>query len=200
MSKKSESKEQENTEAELAETMVLQDGEAGEPSGEAAAELLGVEDLQQALDAAQAQAEENWSKFVRASAELDNVRKRNTRDVENARRFGIENFAAEVLATVDSLEMGLEVGTEASVETLLEGKKATLKQLQAAMEKFGVVEILPAGEPFDPELHEAMSVQPSDTAEPGSVLTVVQKGYLLNGRLLRPARVVVAKAPDSDDD
>ena len=94
--------------------------------------------------------------------------------------------------------MGLEAGASASVESLLEGKSATLKLLRGAMEKFDIQAIEPEGEPFDPQLHEAMTMQPSDTAEPGSVLAVIQKGYVLNGRLLRPARVVVASAPDSN--
>ena len=91
--------------------------------------------------------------------------------------------------------MALETGSKAPAESLLEGGRATLKQLQTAMEKFGVTVIAPEGEPFNPELHEAMSMQDSTTAEPGSVLFVVQRGYQLNGRLLRPARVIVAKEP-----
>jgi molecular chaperone GrpE len=198
MSEKNGDKDQEATAAELAETMVLPEGAAMQQGETLATEAMTAEALAEALGEATAKAEEHWSKFLRVSAELDNVRKRATRDVENARRFGIENFAAEVLATVDSLEMGLEAGGDASAETLLEGKKATLKQLQAALEKFGVVEVSPAGEPFDPEVHEAISMQPSDSAEPGSIVAVVQKGYLLNGRLLRPARVVVAQEPADD--
>jgi molecular chaperone GrpE len=91
--------------------------------------------------------------------------------------------------------MALETGSQAPAETLLEGGRATLKQLQAIMGKYGVTVISPEGEPFNPELHEAMSVQESATAEPDSVLLVVQRGYQLNGRLLRPARVIVAREP-----
>ncbi len=150
-----------------------------------------------ALAGAEAAAEESRAKYLRAAAELENQRKRAARDVEHARKYGIERFAEELLGVIDSLEMGLEAGQNASVESLLEGKKATLKLFRVAMEKSGVAVIDPEGEPFDPELHEAMMVQPSDTAEPGSVLVVIQKGYELNGRLLRPARVVVAGEPDS---
>jgi len=123
------------------------------------------------------------------------VRKRAARDLEKARMFALEGLAGELLNVADSLEMALETGSQASAETLLEGGRATLKQLQATMEKYGVTVISPEGEPFDPELHEAMSVQESATAEPDSVLLVVQRGYQLNGRLLRPARVIVAREP-----
>jgi molecular chaperone GrpE len=104
----------------------------------------------------------------------------------------MERLAAELLPVIDSLEMGLEAGGNASAEALLEGKQATLRLLRSALEKFGVVEIVPAGQSFDPQLHEALSIQANPAAEPGSVIAVVQKGYQLNGRLLRPARVVVA--------
>jgi len=134
---------------------------------------------------------ENWEKYLRAAAELENVRKRAARDVENAHKFALERFAGELLAVRDSLEMGLAAGDDANAESLRQGKEATLKLLTGVMERFGVEEVDPLGEPFDPALHEAMTMQPSDELEPGSVLTVFQKGYALNGRLLRPARVVV---------
>ncbi len=142
--------------------------------------------------ALQAKADENWQKYLRAAAELENVRKRAARDVENAHKFALERLAVELLAVRDSLEMGLAAGEAADVESLRQGKEATLKQLVTIMERFGVEELDPQGEPFDPGLHEAMTMQPSADLEPGSVLTVIQKGYALNGRLLRPARVVVA--------
>jgi molecular chaperone GrpE len=148
--------------------------------------------LAEALSQAQASAQENWNKYLRAAAELDNVRKRAARDVDQARKFGVERLAGELLAVVDSLEMGLEAGGSASPEALLEGEKATLRLLRATLEKFGVTEIAPAGQSFDPQLHEALSIAPAPDAAAGSVITVVQKGYQLNGRLLRPARVVVA--------
>lgn len=153
------------------------------------------EPLQAALAQAEATAQENWNKYLRAVAELDNVRKRAARDVEQARRFGVERLAAELLPVLDSLEMGLEAGAGASAESLLEGKQATLRLLRGALEKFGVETVAPAGQPFDPQLHEAISIQAVAGAEPGAVLAVVQKGYQLNGRLLRPARVVVSGSP-----
>jgi molecular chaperone GrpE len=145
-----------------------------------------------ALDAAQARADENWDRYVRATAELDNVRKRAARDVEKAHKFALERIGKELLAVRDTLEMGLAAAEGASIETLLEGKEATLKLLTTVLQQFGIEEVDPEGEPFDPELHEAISMQPSDSVEPGSVVTVVQKGYTLNGRLLRPAMVIVA--------
>ncbi len=140
----------------------------------------------------QAKVDENWEKYLRAAAELENVRKRAARDVENAHKFALERFALELLAVRDSLEMGLAAGEDADIESLRQGKEATLKQLVTVLERFGVEELDPLGEPFDPTMHEAMTMQPSADAEPGSVLSVFQKGYALNGRLLRPARVVVA--------
>ena len=143
------------------------------------------------LAAAQSKADENWERYVRASAEVENVRKRASRDVENAHKFALERFGKELLTVKDTLEMGLAV-EGATVESLLEGSNATLKLPGTTLERFGIVEVDPEGEPFDPELHEAISMQPSDDVEPGSVVTVVQKGYSLNGRLLRPAMVIVA--------
>ncbi|MBT8422796.1 MAG: nucleotide exchange factor GrpE [Gammaproteobacteria bacterium] len=148
-----------------------------------------------ALTLARAEAEENWNKYLRIVAELENVRKRNARELEKARNYGVEGLATELLTVADSLEMALATGTDAPAESLIEGGRNTLKQLQKAMENYGVTEIFPEGEPFDPELHEAMTMQPSETAEPNTVLTVVQRGYQLKGRLLRPARVIVAKEP-----
>ena len=144
------------------------------------------------LEQAQAKANENWDRYLRTAAELENVRKRAARDVENAHRFALERFSKQLLAVRDSLEMGLAAADSASVESLLQGSEATLKILGTTMQQFGIEEVDPAGEPFDPEFHEAISMQPSDDVEPGSVVTVVQKGYSLNGRLLRPAMVIVA--------
>jgi len=137
--------------------------------------------------------ESNWDKYLRAAAELENVRKRAARDVENAHKFAVERFATDLLAVCDSLEMALnadQAGT--SIEDLKAGNEATLKLFTSILQRFGVSEINPLGESFDPEMHEAMTVQHSDECEPGNIVTVYQKGYALNGRLMRPARVVVA--------
>ena len=147
------------------------------------------------LEELQARADENWDRYLRAAAEIENVRKRASRDVENVRKFALENFGRDLLAVKDSLEMGIQAADKADAEALLAGKEATLKLLAATLGRFGIEELDPEGEPFDPEFHEAMTMQPSDEMEPGSVLTVIQKGYSLNGRLLRPAMVVVAAAP-----
>lgn len=152
------------------------------------------------LEELKAAVAENWNKFLRAAAELENVRKRAARDVENAHKFALERFSTDLLDVRDSLEMALATGTEVDITSLMEGNEATLKLLAAVMQRYGVQELDPLGEPFDPAMHEAMTMQPSADAEPGSILTVFQKGYALNGRLLRPARVVVAaEMPESSE-
>lgn len=151
--------------------------------------------VEAALAELQAKADENWDLYLRAAAEVDNVRKRAVRDVENAHKFALENFSRELLAVVDSLESGLSTAESADVEAMRQGSQATCNLLKGTLERFNIVELDPEGEPFDPEFHEAMSMMPSAKVEPGSVLTVVQKGYALNGRLLRPARVIVAAEP-----
>jgi len=179
-----------------AEIRENQEVDTPEVEAEAAADGQG----QTALEVAQAKADENWDRYVRAAAETENVRKRAARDVEHARKYAIESFAREMLAVRDSFEMGIDAADTADAAALVEGSKATLKLLSSALERFGVSELDPVGEPFDPEQHEAMSLQPSADAEPGSVLTVVQKGYALNGRLLRPAMVIVAaESPDEQE-
>jgi len=147
------------------------------------------------IAALQAKAEESQNNYLRAAAELENVRKRAARDAENARKFALERFGRELLAVRDGLELGLANSENADAEQLKAGMEATLKLLASTMEQFCITEVDPHGEPFDPELHEAMTMQPSLEVEPGSVLEVFQKGYSLNGRLLRPARVVVAQEP-----
>jgi len=166
--------------------------EASEAEVDAGEQVEDTEPEVSELAQAQAKADENWDRYLRTAAELENVRKRAARDVENAHRFALERFSKELLAVKDSLEMGLAAADTANVESLLEGSEATLKILAATMQQFGIEVVDPAGEPFDPEYHEAISMQPSDDVEPGSVVTVVQKGYSLNGRLLRPAMVIVA--------
>ena len=166
------------------------------PAGEAgdAEETLEKPDPAVGLAALQAKAEENWDLYLRAVAEADNVRKRAARDVEHARKYALEAFGREMLAVRDSFEMAIEAADTADPASLLEGNRASLKLLTTALERFGISEVNPLGEPFNPEFHEAISIQPSADAEPGSVLVVAQKGYTLNGRLLRPAMVVVAAA------
>ncbi|MBV8145706.1 MAG: nucleotide exchange factor GrpE [Gammaproteobacteria bacterium] len=154
-----------------------------------------LERLQQALLEADERAKTHYEQYLRAVAELDNVRKRAQRDIEAANRYGLEKFAAELLPVKDSLELAVHNATRADLKSLREGQEATLQLLARALEKLGVTLIDPVGEPFDPARHEAMMAQESATAEPNSVLQVVQPGYELNGRLLRPARVIVSRAP-----
>jgi molecular chaperone GrpE len=163
---------------------------AGEPSTVPAE----IERLQQTLAEAEERARSNWEQYLRAVAELENIRKRAQRDIESATRYGLERFAAELLPVKDSLEAAVH-SAAADPKTLREGQQATLQLLSRALEKLGVKVIDPQGEPFDPARHEAMMMQESSTAEPNSVLQVIQPGYDLNGRLLRPARVIVARAP-----
>ncbi|HKQ81083.1 MAG TPA: nucleotide exchange factor GrpE [Steroidobacteraceae bacterium] len=155
---------------------------------------LDPEGLQQALSESEARAAENKDLYYRALAELENVRKRAARDIEQAHKFALERFAGELVGVKDSLELALANGPQTDAKSLLEGSEATLKLLAKAFEKSGVEEIDPAGQPFNPELHEAMVMQESSEVPPNHVLQVVQKGYRLNGRLLRPARVIVARA------
>jgi molecular chaperone GrpE len=173
-------------------------GSAGEPTAilpETAAQLVELERLQQALTEAEERAKNHWDQYLRAVADLDNVRKRAQRDIEAANRWGLEKFAQELLPVWDSLELAVQnAGKAADVRTLVQGQEATLQLLSKALKKIGVAPIVPQGEPFDPARHEAMMAQESATAEPNSVLQVVQSGYELNGRVLRPARVIVSKA------
>jgi molecular chaperone GrpE len=156
-----------------------------------------LERLKKALREAEEQARNHWEQYLRAAAELDNVRKRAQRDIEAANRYGLEKFAAELLPVRDSLELAVQNASVADAHSLRQGQEATLQLLTRALEKVGVTLINPAGEPFDPARHEAMLAQESK-AEPNSVLTVLQPGYQLNGRVLRPARVIVAKAPATE--
>ena len=149
-----------------------------------------------ALEAARKEAEENWNKYLRAAAELDNFRKRAARDLEAARKYGAERLAQALLPVRDSLAAGLAATSKADAAAVTQGQQATLRLLDDALAAAGVTEIDPKGEPFDPARHEALTVVPSRDAEPNSVLEVIQKGYQLHDRLLRAARVIVARAPD----
>ena len=158
----------------------------------------GDADASAALAAAEAKATENRNSYLRAVAELDNFRKRSEREIENARKFAIERFAQELVTVGDALEAGINAGAANPGPALLEGAQATLRQLHRAFDKGGIKIIDPAGQPFDPEWHEAMAVQESAEHPANTVLSVIQKGYSLNGRLLRPARVIVSKIPGAE--
>ena len=165
---------------------------AAEPAAPAAEAAPSTEEL---LQKAEAKAQENQDAFLRAKAETENVRKRAVTDVANAHKYAVENFATELLAVKDSLEAALAVET-ATIESLKSGAELTLKQLSAAFEKFKLVEVNPAGQKFDPHRHQAISMIEAD-AEPNTVVQVLQKGYVLHDRVVRPALVTVAKARDA---
>ena len=151
------------------------------------------------LAAAEGRAEQHRADFLRAIAELENVRKRAAREVDSARQFGVERFAADLLPVVDTLRLAVDSAATADAATLAQGQDATLRLLLKAFERAGLEPIDPTGQPFDPSRHEAMAMQPSAGHPPHTVLQVVQKGWILNGRLLRPARVIVSAQPDAPE-
>ena len=160
---------------------------------ETAVQLVEMERLKLELVGAEERAKNHWEQYLRALADVDNVRKRAAKDLENARQFAVERFAQDLIGVKDSLELGIANAPKAELASLVEGQNATLRLLAKAFEKAQIEEINPEGQAFNPEQHEAMMAQPSDAA-PNTVLAVIQRGYLLNGRLLRPARVVVSAA------
>lgn len=158
-------------------------------------------DLQAELDAANARADENWEKVLVAKAEVENIRRRTQKDVEKAHRFSVEKFAKDMLPVVDSIEMGLTAAADAGegASAIIEGMTLTHKQMLSSLEKSGVEQINPEGDVFNSELHQAISMVPSADHEPNTVMQVFQKGYSLNGRLLRPAMVIVSQAQPPAD-
>jgi molecular chaperone GrpE len=164
--------------------------EQASPAADAGEDLaVRVEQLEEQLAAAQDQS-------LRVAAELQNIRRRAEQDVEKAHKFALEKFASDLLPVIDSLERGLELTSpqDESIKAVREGMQLTLKLFADTLKRYQVDVVDPHGEPFNPEHHQAMALQESVDVEPNSVLKVFQKGYLLNGRLLRPAMVVVSKA------
>lgn len=154
------------------------------------------EDVHLLLEDARNKADEHWNELLRLQAESENQRKRHARDLENAHKFGMEKFIQDVLPVWDSLAMGMTAARadNVNVGSVIEGMELTLKMMSDTMKKFNLEEIDPQGEPFDPEMHQAMSMLESADVAPNTVINVFQKGYRLNGRLIRPAMVVVSKA------
>jgi molecular chaperone GrpE len=146
-----------------------------------------------ALETARKEAEESWNKYLRTAAEFDNFRKRSARDLDLARKYGAERLAQAILPVRDSLAAGLAASGAGDPAVVIKGQQATLRLLDDALATAGVAEIDPKGEPFDPAKHEALSMLPSADAAPNSVLEVIQKGYRLHDRLLRAAKVIVAR-------
>jgi len=168
-------------------------GSAG-PGGE---DQAVTSDVEGPLAEALSQIETYKDQVLRAQAEAENTRRRASRDVENAHKYALENFAQELLPVLDSLEKAVELATKAeAAEAIAEGVELSLKMFHTVLEKAGIAQVDPLGEPFDPQQHQAMAMVPSASAEPNSVIEVMQKGYTLNGRLVRAAMVVVSKAPE----
>lgn len=153
--------------------------------------------LEERLAEAEQRLLEQRDAMLRSVADLDNYRRRVAREVEQARQFGAERLAEALLPVLDSMELALANAASADPKVLLEGQQATLRLLLKALGGAGITEIDPLGQAFDPAQHEAMAMQPSAEATPDTILSVIQKGYLLNGRLLRPARVIIARANET---
>ena len=191
MSEKQEQIENEETESAVnAET----DNSAG--SGGESVNDDNIAGLEKQLEEALSKAEQNLELALRAKAELENATRRHQQDLEKAHKYALDSFVKELLQVWDSLELGIQAGQAdgADVNKLVEGSELTLKLLSDVMDKFGVEQIDPDGSPFDPEEHQAMGMQPRDDVAPNTVVAVVQKGYKLNGRLVRPAMVMVSQA------
>ncbi|KPZ53077.1 MULTISPECIES: nucleotide exchange factor GrpE [Pseudoalteromonas] len=151
------------------------------------------------LEAAKQTIADQKDSVVRAAADVDNIRRRAAQDVEKAHKFALEKFANELLPVIDNLERAIEFSDKENetLKPVLEGIDMTVKSFNDAVAKFGVEIVNPQGEQFNPEFHQAMSIQPSNDVSPNTVLAVMQKGYTLNGRLLRPAMVMVSKEADA---
>jgi molecular chaperone GrpE len=190
----------------LAEEIVQQAEEQVEEQHEHAHEAISAEqerinELELALATAQATVVDQKDSVIRAKAEVDNIRRRASQDVEKARKFALEKFAGEMLTVVDNLERGLAtIDAEAEEQkNTFEGINLTLQGLMSGLEKFGVKAVDPQDQPFNPEFHQAMSMQEVPGVAPNTVIAVMQKGYELNGRLIRPAMVMVSKAAPAVD-
>lgn len=165
--------------------------EAEEPAEEPLSEL---ETVTLQLQEATAKADQNWDAVLRTRADMENLRKRQSRELENAHKYALDKIAMELLPVRDTLEMGVAAAaTEAEMSKIVEGTELTLKMLTQALDKFNIIEVDPVGEKFDPDLHQAISMQEGTDKPANTVLNVMQKGYTLNDRLLRPAMVVIAK-------
>ena len=175
-------KEQQSTED------VVADSAENENGGE---DEVTIESLQEELETVRASADKNWDTVLRMKADADNQRKRTDKQVQDAHKFAVQKFVGELLPVADSLEMGM--AAEGEIEQIREGMNLTMNVLNKALEKFSVEAVDPLGEKFDPELHQAMAMQPSEEYEEGHVSAVMQKGYTLSGRLVRPAMVMVVK-------
>ncbi|TPV55658.1 nucleotide exchange factor GrpE [Aestuariibacter sp. GS-14] len=184
-----------DVQVEAAETVAVE----GEVVDEAAARIA---ELEKALAASEAKFNEQQDSVLRARAEMENARRRAEAEVEKARKFALERFAGSLLDVIDNLERAVMLADaeNEAIKPMLEGVEMTLKSFISTIEKFDVTPIDPQGQAFNPELHQAMSMQESADFPPNTVMAVMQKGYELNGRLLRPAMVMVSRAPSNGVD
>ncbi|MBE0438780.1 MAG: nucleotide exchange factor GrpE [Gammaproteobacteria bacterium] len=153
------------------------------------------EDPAALLEDARNKADQHWNELLRAKADMENLRRRQARDLENAHKHALDKFVTELLPIYDSMELGLKAasGEEASLEAVREGLEMTMKMFLSSISKFGLEQVDPEGQAFDPELHQAVAMQATEGVAANQVLNVMQKGYQFNGRLLRPAIVVVSQ-------
>lgn len=195
------SETEQNQDVEMDSEETSTESTTSESTTETASEEITVEALQVKLTQAEAKAEDNWDQLVRTKAEMENIRRRSERDLVNAHKYALEKFAQELLPVIDSMEMGVAAAMDenADVSKLREGTEMTLKMFETAIEKFGIKGVHPKGEAFNPEHHQAMTMIDSAEHEPNMIIDVMQKGYLLNERLVRPAMVVVSSANSGAD-
>ncbi len=177
------------------ETGSIEPGEEAQFSDENEGEEEPETTIEEQLEQAQVTIKDYWDQMMRLRAEIENNRKRAERDVENAHKYAMKNFAEALLPIIDSMEMGMSAAEaeNATLQSIREGSELTMNMFIQVLEKQGLTQVDPVGEKFDPEQHQAISMVEDDNAESNTVISVMQKGFLLNDRLVRPAMVVVAK-------
>ncbi|HHQ4620550.1 nucleotide exchange factor GrpE [Aeromonas veronii] len=190
-----------NHEEQKVEAMEQVEAQPVEPTdvdSEVTAEQARIAELEAQLETAIQKAAEERERALRTAAEMENLRRRTELDVEKAHKFALEKFANELLPVLDNLERAIELADKENeaLKPMIEGVELTLKSMQSGVAKFGLVALDPINQPFDPNAHQAMSMVPSADVSPNTVIAVMQKGYDLNGRVIRPAMVMIAKAVD----
>ena len=188
----------EEQKVEAMEQVEAQPVEPTDVDSEVTAEQARIAELEAQLEAAQQASLEERERAIRAVAEMENLRRRAAQDVEKAHKFALEKFAAELLPVLDNLERAIELADKENdtLKPMIEGVELTLKSMQSGVGKFGLVALDPTNQTFDPNAHQAMSMVPSADVAPNTVIAVMQKGYELNGRVIRPAMVMVSKSAD----
>lgn len=188
----------EEQKVEAMEQVEAQPVEPTDVDSEVTAEQARIAELEAQLETAQQASLEERERAIRAVAEMENLRRRAAQDVEKAHKFALEKFAAELLPVLDNLERAIELADKENdtLKPMIEGVELTLKSMQSGVGKFGLVALDPTNQPFDPNAHQAMSMVPSADVAPNTVIAVMQKGYELNGRVIRPAMVMVSKSAD----